>query len=312
MALAPGFSAMMAIAVLLGVTTVAAQIMVPLAAHMAPPERRGRVISTVMSGLLIGILLARFASGVIAHVAGWRAVYLAAALLMAGFCWICHRRLPRVAPTVQGGYPRLLASLGLLFVTEPVLRRRGLVGGLCFGAFAVFWTSMAFMLKAQWHASEAEIGAVALVGAIGAMGARFAGRIADQGWARVSTGGFLLLVSASWGLLLAGTGSLVALIAGVVLLDLGSQGSHISNQSEVYRLDPAARSRITTIYMSLYFCGGAFGSALAGPAYAAWGWPGACAIGATLAVLALLAWASSELRWPLARMRHARSDAAGS
>ena len=304
MGLAPGFGAMMAISVLLGVTTVAAQILVPLAAHLAPPERRGRIVSTVMSGLLIGILLARFASGVVAHLAGWRAVYLFAAVLMAVFCWMCWRFLPRVEPTASTAYPRLLMSLGFLFVTEPVLRRRGIIGGLCFGAFAAFWTAMAFMLKAQWHASEATIGAVALVGAIGAISARFAGRLADKGWARVATGVFLALMAASWGLLYLGTASVAALVAGVVVLDLGVQAAHISNQSEVYRLDAAARSRITTVYMSLYFCGGAIGSALSGPAYANYGWAGVCAVGAAMGVIALGVWAFGELRFPVRRMRH--------
>ncbi|WP_427913460.1 MFS transporter [Ramlibacter sp. MMS24-I3-19] len=306
MALSPDFHVLMAIAVVLGTCTVAAQILVPLSADMAPPERRGRVVSSVMSGLLIGILLARFAAGLIAHVAGWRAVYLVAAVLMAFFCWTCQRRLPRIAPRTQGGYGALLKSILHLFATQPVLRRRGLIGGLCFGAFAAFWTSMAFMLKSEWQASEAVIGAVALVGAIGAMSARFAGRLADQGWARVSTGAFVLLVVVSWAFLLAGTHSVAALIAGVILLDLGLQGSHISNQSEVYRLDPAARSRLTTVYMTLYFAGGAVGSALTGPAYARYGWPGTCAIGAAMAAAALGVWAMGELRLPIAAMRHAR------
>jgi predicted MFS family arabinose efflux permease len=305
MGFAPTFPALMAISVLLGTSTVAAQILVPLSAHLAPPLRRGRVVSSVMSGLLIGILLARFAAGLVAEFAGWRAVYLSAAVLMAVFCWTCHRRLPRVAPTAAGTYGALLGSLVRLFAREPVLRRRGIIGGLCFGAFAAFWTAMAFMLKEHWHASEGAIGAVALVGAIGAMSARFAGRLADKGWARVSTGAFVALVVVSWGLLFAGTGSLLALILGVVLLDLGLQGAHISNQSEVYRLDPAARSRITTVYMSLYFCGGALGSGLTGPAYAAYGWAGACAIGAAMAVAALVVWALGELRFPVRAMRHA-------
>jgi predicted MFS family arabinose efflux permease len=304
MGLAPNFPALMGVAVLLGTTTVAAQILVPLSAHLAPPMRRGRVVSTVMSGLIIGILLARFAAGLVADLAGWRAVYLIAAALMAYFCWTCRRRLPRVEPTTQGSYGALLASLLQLFAREPVLRRRGLLGGLGFGAFAAFWTAMAFMLKENWHASEGAIGAVALVGTIGAMSARFAGRLADAGWARVSTGVFLLLVVVSWVLLFAGTHSLLALVAGVVLLDLGLQGSHISNQSEVYRLDPAARSRITTVYMSMYFSGGALGSALTGPAYAAYGWTGACVIGAAMAGAALVVWAIGELRFPLRRMRH--------
>jgi len=305
MALAPDFRALMAIAVVLGTCTVAAQILVPLSADLAPPLRRASVVSSVMSGLLIGILFARFAAGLVAHLAGWRAVYLVAAVLMAFFCWTCHRRLPSVPPRTQGGYGALLQSILHLFATQPVLRRRGLVGGLCFGAFSAFWTSMAFMLKSEWQASEAAIGAVALVGAIGAMSARFAGRLADRGWARLSTGAFLLLMVASWAVLLAGTHSIAALVVGVVLLDLGMQGSHISNQSEVYRLDPAARSRLTTVYMTIYFTGGALGSALTGPAYARYGWTGTCALGTGMGAAALVVWASGELRLPLARMRHA-------
>lgn len=304
MGLAPNFPALMGVAVLLGCSTVAAQILVPLSAHLAPPLRRGRIVSTVMSGLIIGILLARFAAGLIADVAGWRAVYLIAAALMAFFCWTCRRRLPRVEPTAHGSYGALLKSIVELFAREPVLRRRGLIGGFGFGSFAAFWTAMAFMLKANWHASEGAIGAVALVGAIGATSARFAGRLADAGWARVSTGVFLVLVVVSWALMFAGTRSLVALIAGVVLLDLGLQGSHISNQSEVYRLDPAARSRVTTVYMTMYFTGGALGSALTGPAYSAYGWTGACAIGAAMAAGGFVVWAVGELRFPLRRMRH--------
>jgi predicted MFS family arabinose efflux permease len=304
MGLAPDFHALLGVAVLLGTTTVAAQVLVPLAAHLAPDARRGQIVSTVMSGLLIGILLARFAAGLVAQVAGWRAVYLLASVLMAGFCGLCYRRLPQVAPTAHGSYPALLRTIVQLFLREPVLRRRGLVGGLLFGAFAAFWTAMAFMLTERWHAGEAAIGAVALVGAIGAMSARFAGRLADWGWARVSTGGFVLTVVASWAFLLAGTQSLIALIVGVVLLDLGLQGAHISNQSEVYRLDAKARSRITTVYMSMYFAGGAVGSALTGPAYAHYGWTGACAIGAGMAAMALVVWAIGELRLPLASMRH--------
>ena len=118
-----------------------------------------------------------------------------------------------------------------------------------------------------------------------------------------------MLVVLSWAFLYAGTHSIAALIVGVVLLDLGLQGSHISNQSEVYRLDPAARSRITTVYMTLYFCGGAVGSALTGPAYAAYGWAGASAIGAAMAGAALVVWAVGELRFPVSRMRHARAVA---
>ncbi|WP_287066560.1 MULTISPECIES: MFS transporter [Ramlibacter] len=304
MGLAPNVYMLMAASVLVGLTSVAAQVLVPMAAHLAPVARRGRVVSTVMSGLLLGILLARFASGVVAQLMGWRAVYLIAAALMALFAWMCGRRLPRVPPTATGGWRALMVSIVQLALNEPVLRRRGLVGGLSFAGFAAFWTALGFMLKDSRGAGEAAIGSVALAGVVGALSARFAGRIADRGWARLSTGGFLVVTVASWAALAAAPSSTAALVAGVIVLDLGLQGTHISNQSEIYRLDERARSRITTVYMTLYFIGGALGSALSGWAYTWRGWPAVCGLGAVLGVAAWGVWALGELRLPLAAMRH--------
>jgi predicted MFS family arabinose efflux permease len=303
MGLSPNFHVLVAMAVLAGLTSVTAQIIVPLSAHLAAPERRGRTVSTVMSGLLLGILLARTAAGAIAEVGGWRAVYLVAACLMAGFAGLCRRWLPRIEPTAQGSYIALLGSIIQLFREEPVLRRRGLMGALSYGAFGAFWTSMAFMLGSRHGFSEGIIGLFALVGAVGAICARFAGRLADAGWARLSTGGFLVLSASSWWLLHAGESSLVAFAAGIVLFDLGIQGAHISNQSEVYRLRPDARSRLTTCYMSCYFSGGAVGSGLSAVLYHAHGWTGACVLGAVMGGLAVVVWAATELRWPLATMQ---------
>jgi len=294
---------LVAMAVLAGLTSVTAQIIVPLAAHLAAPERRGRTVSTVMSGLLLGILLARTASGAIAELGGWRAVYLVAACLMAAFALLCRRWLPRIEPTAQGSYLSLLASIFRLFREEPVLRRRGLMGAMSYGAFGAFWTSMAFMLGERHGFSEGVIGLFALVGAAGAVCARFAGRLADAGWARLSTGGFLMLSAGSWWLLYAGEGSLIAFAAGIVLFDLGVQGAHISNQSEVYRLRPDARSRLTTCYMSCYFAGGAIGSGLSAVLYHAHGWAGVCVLGAVMGGLAVIVWAATELSWPLAAMQ---------
>ena len=303
MALSPTFHVLVAMAVLAGLTSVTAQIIVPLAAHLAAPERRGRTVSTVMSGLLLGILLARTASGAIAELGGWRAVYLVAACLMAAFALLCRRWLPRIEPTAQGSYLSLLASIFRLFREEPVLRRRGLMGAMSYGAFGAFWTSMAFMLGERHGFSEGVIGLFALVGAVGAVCARFAGRLADAGWARLSTGGFLMLSAGSWWLLYAGEGSLIAFAAGIVLFDLGVQGAHISNQSEVYRLRPDARSRLTTCYMSCYFAGGAIGSGLSAVLYHAHGWAGVCVLGAVMGGLAVIVWAATELSWPLAAMQ---------
>ena len=303
MGLASSFHMLAVMAALAGFTSVTAQILVPLSAHLAEPSRRGRVVSAVMSGLLLGILLARTVAGLVAHVAGWRAVYLLAALLMAFFALACWRRLPGIAPTAQGSYLKLLASIFRLFREEPVLRRRALMGAMSYGAFGAFWTSMAFMLRDVHAMGEAGIGSYALVGAVGALCARFAGRLADLGWARLSTGAFLACGALSWPLLGAGPHSLWTFAAGILLFDLGIQGAHISNQSEIYRLRPEARSRLTTCYMSTYFLGGAFGSALSAVLFHAHGWAGVCWLGAAMGTLALAIWAMTELRWPLPAMR---------
>ncbi|MBN9409538.1 MAG: MFS transporter [Burkholderiales bacterium] len=294
MGLAPNFEAMLLVSVVIGVTSVAAQVLVPLSAHLAPPAQRGRIMSTVMSGLLLGILLARFAAGMVAGLAGWRAVYLIGAVLMLALCLSLRARLPEVAPTAGGSYGALLRSIGRIFAAQPVLRRRGVIGGLCFAAFGAFWTAAAFMLKANHGASELVIGGVALVGVLGALCARFAGRLADAGWGPAATGGFVLLSVLSWLPLWWGQFSWPLFLAGVVLLDMGVQGAHISNQTEVYRLDPAARSRITTVYMSMYFTGGAIGSLLSGLAYARFGWHGVAAVGAAMAMAAFVYWAAVE------------------
>ena len=303
MGLTPSFGLLAAFGALVGLTSVTAQIMVPLAAHMSTPERRGRSVSTVMSGLLIGILVARTFAGIVAELLGWRAVYLIAAVLMGLFSIACHRLLPTVAPTSSGSYWGLLASVGRLFRQESVLRRRGLIGGLSFCSFGVFWTSMAFMLVSRHGFSEGVIGLFGLVGVAGALCARFAGNLADAGWARLSTGGFLLTLICSWAFLYAGQWSIASLVVGVVLLDLGAQGTHISNQSEVYRLNGLARSRLTTAYMSCYFMGGAIGSALSVAGWSGGQWGGVCGVGAAAATLGLLAWARVELRVPLLLMK---------
>lgn len=307
MALSPGFGVMLGFAVLVGLTSVTAQILVPLAAHLATPEKRGSAVSTVMSGLLIGILLARTFAGLLAEWGGWRSVYVVAAMLMATFSVACYRMLPRIAPTSQTTYRALYLSILHLFRDEPVLRRRGFLGMLSYGVFGILWTSMAFMLANRFHYNEGVIGLFGLFGAVGAVAAKFAGRIADKGWARLGTGFFTLATLASWILLYEGQFSIWYFAFGVVLVDLGIQGAHISNQSEIYRLHPEKRSRLTTGYMSCYFLGGAMGSAGSATAYSIAGWNGVCAIGAAVSLLGLLFWAATELRLPFGRMRHANA-----
>ncbi len=288
---APGFAAFAVGCALIGLTSCAAQVLVPFAASLAPDATRGRVVGTVMSGLLLGILLARTFSGLLASVAGWRAVYLAAAALMLVLLLVLARALP---PDRRSGglpYGALLRSTLALAREEPTLRLRSLMGLLIFAAFSVLWTALAFLLsRPPYSYGEGVIGAFGLIGAAGALAAGFAGRWADHGHARRSTTAFGALILVSFGLIWWGGHALAALIAGIVLLDLGVQGLHITNQSEVYRLRPEARSRVTTVYLTSYFVGGALGSGAASLAWARGGWTGVSAAGALFAALVLLVW----------------------
>ncbi|HEY3609905.1 MAG TPA: MFS transporter [Pseudonocardiaceae bacterium] len=291
MALAPSAAAFGSAAVLVGLTSVAAQVIVPFAAHVAGAGRQGRVVGTVMSGLLIGILLSRTVSGLIASVAGWRAVFGFGAVVTAGMALLLWRELPTLVPDVRLRYPALLASVVRIVRDEPLLRWRILYGALTFSSFSAFWASAGFLLaRAPYHWNNAEIGAFALLGALGAVAARFAGRLADRGLARLATGGFLLVMSLSYVLIGIGAHAVVALGIGVALMDLGCQGTHISNQSLIFPLRPDARSRLNTAYMTSYFVAGAVGSGLSTTAYAAFGWTGVTIVGAAFPVAACLVW----------------------
>ena len=224
MGLAPSFLMLVVFSISVGITCVTAQILVPLAAHLATDDKRGSAVGTVMGGLLMGILLARTFSGIMAELAGWRSVFIVASVLMAIYSVACYRIIPHIPPTSHTSYRTLYLSILHLFRDEPVLRRRSLIGGLQYAVFGIFWTSMAFMLVRQYGMSEAVIGLYGLIGAIGILAARIAGRLADKGWARLSTGGFLMTTVLSWGLLYWGQWSLIAFALGVVLIDLGIRG----------------------------------------------------------------------------------------
>lgn len=303
LAVAPGLAVLEVAAVIVGLTTVVAQILVPFAAHVAAPHEQGRVVSTVMSGLLIGVLLSRTVAGLLAQVAGWRAVFAlgAAATALAGLLLI--RSLPRAEPTTTLAYPRLLASVVALVREQPVLRLRMSYGALQFASFSAFWSTVGFLLaNPPYSWSDAAIGAFALVGVAGAIAARVAGRLADAGRARRATVGFLLLMAASYAVLDVGGHQLAALVAGVVVMDFGAQGTHISNQSVIYRLRPDARSRLNTAYMTGYFVAGAFGSAVSAVfVYPRFGWTGVCALGAAFPALGVVIWCVDRLRGSVER-----------
>lgn len=276
---------------LTGAFTVVAQLLVPLAAALAAPAQRGRAVGTVMSGLLLGILLARTVAGGLSSLGDWRTVYGLAAVLMLGTALALWLALPRTQQSAGLSYPQLMRSVGRLFVEEPVLRRRALIGALIFALFAMLWTPVAFLLAAPpFELADGQIGLFGLAGVAGALAANLAGRLADRGRGVLATTLGLGVLLLSWlPLALAGQ-SLVALLIGIVLLDLAVQLVHVSNQNAIYKLRPEARNRLNAGYMFCYFLGGAGGSLTAAALYEHHRWPGVCVAGALVAVLALGVW----------------------
>jgi len=292
-------------AAVLGTTSVVAQVLVPLAADLAPAAARGRVVGTVMSGLLLGILLARTASGLLAAVVGWRGVYLVAAgamLALAGVLWAV---LPTSPPPGRSSYSSTLRSTARLVLEEPVLRERAIYGAAMFAAFSVFWTTMSFLLSGPpYRYSSPIIGLFGLAGAAGAMVATIAGRWSDRGRDRWATATFVLIGLASFGALAAGGRHLGWLLVGVVALDVATQGLQITNQGAIYRLRPDARSRLTAVYMTAYFVGGSLGSLFGGLVYEAGGWGPTCGLGAVCVAVAAVRFLRAGLGIP-------RADGAG-
>lgn len=299
-AASPTLGILIGLGLVVGLTSVVAQVLVPFAAHLARDEERGAVVGSVMSGLLLGILLARTFSGIISQVAGWRAVYAAGAVLMLVLIALLWHELPaeasRSGAFTWPHYGRLLRSVGTLVRKEAVLRRRAFYGAMVFAAFSVLWTSIVFLLSRPPYAyNQIVIGLFGLVGVAGTLAASGAGRMADRGLAKWTTGAFLLIELISFVFIGLGATLLLPLIVGILLLDAGTQGTHITNQSEIYRLDAAARSRITTAYMVSYFIGGALGSATSAAIFDIAGWHGVAVLGGAYVLLALLAWLT-ELR----------------
>ncbi|ABS49002.1 sugar (and other) transporter family protein [Yersinia pseudotuberculosis IP 32953] len=276
---------------LTGLFSVVAQLLVPLAATLAAPEKRGKVVGIIMSGLLLGILLARTVAGALATLGGWRTIYWVASALMFIMALVLWRCLPRYKQHTGLNYGQLLGSIFALFIHTPVLRTRALLGALSFANFSVLWTSMAFLLAAPpFGYSEATIGLFGLVGAAGALMATKAGQLADKGKARVTTSAGLVLLLLSWLPIAFGQHSIIALIIGIIVLDLAVQAVHVTNQSVMYRMMPEARNRLTAGYMTSYFIGGALGSLISAAAYQHAGWYGVSTAGLVLCLLNIVTW----------------------
>ncbi len=288
-AAAPSIGVLVAVALLVGVGSTVAQMLVPMAASLADDASRGRVIGQVMSGLLLGILLARTVSGFVAGITSWRVVYVVAAGMTILMALVLRRVLPGETERPSIRYGALLRSTVALFRAEPLLRRRILFGGLGMAAFSAFWTTMAFVLSGSpYHYGAAVIGLFGLVGAAGALCANFAGRWADRGLTRTTTLVFAVLVAASFLPLWLGGHDLAMMIVGILVLDVGVQGLQVTNQSLIYRLAPEARSRINSAYMVCYFVGGALGSASASWLYGSHRWAGVCLLGAAIGAVAVV------------------------
>jgi predicted MFS family arabinose efflux permease len=265
-------------------------MLVPLAAHLAPEQARGRVVGQVMSGLLLGILLARTVSSLLAAAVSWRAVYALSAVLMLAVSAVLRVVLPERRPGHRTSYAGLLRSLPVLLREEPALRWRAAYQICMFGAFSVFWTAISDELVDRHALSQTSVGLFALVGAAGAAAAPIAGRLGDHGHVRATTGAATALGALSMALAGVGERSVVLLAAAGVLLDLAVQGNQVVGQRVIYGLRPEARARINTIYMSSFFLAGAAASAAAGQLWEHSGWSGVCALGAGLPAVAFLLW----------------------
>ncbi|MFJ8113402.1 MFS transporter [Streptomyces sp. NPDC096132] len=293
--LATSFPMLLIASLISGATSVVAQILVPFAASLAPDHARGRIVGRVMSGLLTGILLSRTLSSLVSDVAGWRVVFLGSAALMAVLAVALRAALPEHAPTTTIPYHHVLRSTVRLVRTHPVLLRRGLYQAAMFGAFSAFWTTVSFVLTGpRFHYSPIGVGVFALVGTAGAAIAPFAGHWADRGLVRSMTGVAFVVAVLAFALAGFGGHSVVLIALAAILIDMAVQTTLILGQHTVYQLDPAARARLNSAFIAMFFVGGAVGSQLGSVVYHAGGWAALTVLGAALPLIALLYWTTER------------------
>jgi predicted MFS family arabinose efflux permease len=299
MATAQNVAWLMLATFLCGASASVNHITTPYAAHLAPDGERGRVVGTVISGLLIGVLLSRTYSGWVGEVFGWRTVFASAMVLMIAMAVLMWRWLPDGEPTSRLSWPQLLASIVPLWRTQPVLREAVAINSLMFCVFSGFWTTMVFFVEGPpYNYTSRGAGLFGLIGAVGAMCAPIAGRLTDRdgGTKNVFFAILGLMASFVFGTHLAG------FVLGVIVLDMAQQFGHVSNQTRIYGLVPEARSRLNMVYMTCSFTGGSLGSYLCTDLWHRFGWWGVCGFGVLMMVLALAVWRSfNRARVDLAR-----------
>lgn len=283
----------------IGLGSVATQVLVPFASYLATDSSRGRVVGNVMSGLLLGIMLARPLSSLVADFFGWHAVFALSATAVIILAFVLLKVLPTRKPSTDTNYAALLSSMWHLLRTTPILRRRAAYHACVFASFSLFWTTVPQLLSSPaFHFSQKGIALFALVGVAGAVSAPIAGRLADRGLTRITTGIALLTVIISILLpLIVQTSSpigIAVLVVSSLLLDAGVSANLVLGQRALFSLSPEIRSRLNGLFMAIFFFGGAIGSAIGGWAYAAGGWNTVLWIGITFPIAAILYFATEK------------------
>ena len=304
-AVAPSFAVLLVALALVGLTTVAGQLLIPLAGDLADPATRGRVVGTVASGVLTGILVSRTVSGLVADAFGWRTIYVVAAVAALVFAVLLRRAIPELERRDRVRYPALIASVFRAIAAHRAVRVTLVISSAVFAVFTMFWTALTFLLSAEpFGYSTSAIGLVGLAGLAGAVAAQRVGRLHDRGVSVPVTGAAIALVLVS--LVVAGLGSrsIVVVLVAVVLLDVGVQATNVLNQTRLFAIDPAARSRLNTAFVTGNFIGGAIGSALASVLWNTGGWTAVTVGGAVLVGFALTVWVVHRRRGLVVRAAH--------
>ncbi|MBT2730982.1 MFS transporter [Bacillus sp. ISL-75] len=296
-AIAPTFSVLLAALGGLGLTTVSAQLLTPLASELAEPERRGRVVSTVASGALIGILLSRTISGLVADLLGWRAIFEIAAGVAIILAVILYKIIPPREPREHISYPRLLGSVFTTVARHRAVTPTLVISAANFTVFSLFWTSLTYLLTAEpFSYSAGQIGLLGLAGLAGALAARRAGVLHDRGWSVPAAGGALALLAlsliAAWVL----KSSIIGLIIVVIVLDIATQTNLVLGQTRLLALPGSARSRLNTAFVVSNFLGGAIGSVIAGPLWAFGGWTAIMVAALVITLVGLIIWSALRTR----------------
>ncbi|WP_158541399.1 MULTISPECIES: MFS transporter [unclassified Pseudomonas] len=294
-ALAPSLYVLLPASFLYGLTTMTPQLLVPLAIHLSGNEQRGRVVGVMISGILMGILVARVISGFLGDWFGWRAMFTVAAALMTLTTLVMYWALPGTQPTYHGSYVGLLKSVVQLFRTQPVLRESCLFGAMLFGSFMAFWSSLIYLFRSPTlNLGPREVGLYALIGAVAALFSPPIGALTERIRPRRVTGAMIGIALASYGIIYLGQYNLLLLAIGVLIMDLGVQLGHVANQRRVFGLVPDGQSRVQTVYMFCFFIGAGAGSAAGSWAWTQFQWEGVCSVAALMLGVAALRWLAPD------------------